>query len=77
MTPTNTTEDDMTITEEFRREFAKQRAAQMANYGPRIVGLPSGETVREFTGGGAAPGFHAVAAFLWAKRMIKARGSKI
>lgn len=67
------TEDDMTLTNEFRREFAKQRAWQIKTYGPRLLGLPSGETMREFTGGGAAPGFHALAAFMAAKRRIYAR----
>ena len=53
--------------------YAQNRRHQIDTYGPMTVVLPTGEKVREFTGGGAAYGFHAVAAFQGARRTIHFR----
>lgn len=60
------------LTPAFIAEFKRQRAHQMATFTPSNTWelLPDGRRVREpaGSGGGAAPGFHATAAFLGTKR---------
>ena len=64
------------ITQELQHHYRQARAHQMATYGPSSahIQMPDGRWIPEgHTGGGAAIGFHAVAAYWSARRSIHFR----
>lgn len=59
----------MAVSERLASVFASQRAHQMATY--RNSGLSiDGKDARQFTGGGACYGYHAMAAFQAARSWL-------
>ena len=57
----------MTIRPAILHHYRRFRAHQLETYWPTIIGLPSGVVIKEYTGGGAAYGLHAYAAYTSAR----------